>query len=53
MRRKGGGDLFLLGFSSMYDAIHGWMMGRMDGWMDMSRDEKNFMKNDHDVLYYT
>jgi hypothetical protein len=30
----------------MYDAIHGWMMRRMDGWM------KSFTKNDHDVLYY-
>jgi hypothetical protein len=28
-----GGYLFLLGFSSLYDAIHGWMMRRMDGWM--------------------
>jgi hypothetical protein len=33
-----GGYLFLLGFSSLYDAIHGWMTGRMDGWMDGSRD---------------
>jgi hypothetical protein len=31
---KGGGYLFLLGFSSLYAAIHGWMMGWMDGWMD-------------------
>jgi hypothetical protein len=23
--------LFLPGFSSLYDAIHGWMTGRMDG----------------------
>ncbi len=36
--------LFLPGFSSLYDAIHGWMTGRMDGWM------KSFTKNDHDVL---
>jgi hypothetical protein len=28
----GGGNLFLSGFSSLYDAIHGWMTGRMDGW---------------------
>jgi hypothetical protein len=35
-------------FSSLYDAIHGWMMRRMDG----SRDEKSFTKKDHDVLYY-
>ncbi len=27
-----GGYLFLLGFFSMYDAIHGWMTRRMDGW---------------------
>ncbi len=38
---RGGGYLFLPGFSSLYDAIHGWMTGRMDGrvtwchpWMD-------------------
>jgi hypothetical protein len=30
----GGANLFLLGFSSLYDAIHGWMMRRMDGWME-------------------
>jgi hypothetical protein len=28
---KRGGYLFLPGFSSLYDAIHGWMTGRMDG----------------------
>jgi hypothetical protein len=34
MRRGGGGGyLFLPRFSSMYDSIHEWMMGRMDGWM--------------------
>jgi hypothetical protein len=45
MRREGGGYLFLPGFSSLYDAIHGWMMGRMDGrvtwwhpWMDDGTD---------------
>ncbi len=27
-----GGYLFLPGFSSLYDAKHGWMMGRMDEW---------------------
>jgi hypothetical protein len=26
--------LFLSGFSSLYEAIHGWMMGRMDRWME-------------------
>jgi hypothetical protein len=36
MRRRGGGYLFLLGFSSLYDAIHGWMDG--------SNDEKNSRK---------
>jgi hypothetical protein len=41
-----GGYLFLLRFSSLYDAIHGWMTGQMDGWME------SFMKNDHDVFYY-
>ncbi len=30
MRRRGG-YLFLPGFSSLYDAIHGWMTRRMDG----------------------
>jgi hypothetical protein len=25
-----GGYLFLPGFSSLYDAIHGWMTGRME-----------------------
>jgi hypothetical protein len=43
MSRRGG-YLSLPGFSSLYDAIHGWMTGWMDG--------KSFMKNDHDVLYY-
>jgi hypothetical protein len=28
---EGGGYLFLPGFSSLYDAIHGWMTGGMDG----------------------
>jgi hypothetical protein len=32
MRRRAG-YLFLSGFSSMYDAIHGWMTRWMDGWM--------------------
>jgi hypothetical protein len=26
------GDLLLSGFSSLYDAIHGWMMRWMDEW---------------------
>ncbi len=30
--RKRGGYLFMSRFFSLYDAIHGWMMGRMDGW---------------------
>jgi hypothetical protein len=47
MRRKGD-YLFLSGFSSLYDDIHEWMTGQMDGWMD----GKSFTKNDHDVLYY-
>jgi hypothetical protein len=42
-RHMGGGYLFLPGFSSLYDAIHGWMTGWMDG---------KLHKNDHDVLYY-
>jgi hypothetical protein len=32
IRRERGGYLFLSGFSSLYDAIHGWMTRRMDGW---------------------
>jgi hypothetical protein len=39
-RRRG--YLFLRGFSSLYDAIHGWMMRWMDRWMDGSHDEKSF-----------
>jgi hypothetical protein len=35
-----GGYLFLPGFSSLYDAIHGWMMGRTDGWMDEKLHKK-------------
>jgi hypothetical protein len=27
---QGGGYLFLSGFSSLYDAIHGWVTRRMD-----------------------
>jgi hypothetical protein len=34
--------LFLAGFSSLYDAIHGWMTGRMD--------EKSFTTR-HPLLY--
>jgi len=36
---KGGGYLFLPRFFSLYDTIHGWMMGRMDGWMDESHEK--------------
>ncbi len=32
--RRGGCYLFLPGFSFLYDAIHGWMTGQMDGWKD-------------------
>ncbi len=38
----GGCYLFLPRFSSLYDAIHGWMTGQTDGWMDESPDEKSF-----------
>ncbi len=31
---EGGGYLFLPRFFSLYDAIHGWMTRRMDGWME-------------------
>jgi hypothetical protein len=37
MRR--GGVIYLLGFSSLYDAIHGWMTGRMDGRMNRSHEK--------------
>jgi len=33
MHKEEGGYLFLPGFSSLYDAIHGWMTGWMDGWV--------------------
>jgi hypothetical protein len=48
------GELFICArvFFFMYDAIHGWMTGWTDEWMDGSHDEKSFTKNDHDVLYY-
>jgi hypothetical protein len=36
---EGGGYLFLPGFFSLYDAIHGWMTRQMDGWMDGSREK--------------
>jgi hypothetical protein len=36
----------VLPLSPLYDAIHGWMTGRIDGWME------GFTKNDHEVLYY-
>jgi hypothetical protein len=42
--RRVEGYLVLPGFSSLYDAIHGWMTKRMDEWM------KSFTKNDHDIL---
>jgi hypothetical protein len=29
----GWGYFFLPGFSSLYDAMHGWMTGWTDGWM--------------------
>jgi hypothetical protein len=38
-----GGYLFLPGFSSLYEAILGWMTGRMDGWKKL---------HDHDILHY-
>ncbi len=37
---KRGDYLFLPGFSSLYDAIHGWMTGWMDGWWDEWMDGK-------------
>jgi hypothetical protein len=40
------GYLFLPGFFSLYDAIHGCMTRWMNGWME------SFTKNDRDVVYY-
>jgi hypothetical protein len=37
--RRGVGYLILPGFSSLYDAIHGWMTGRMDGWMEKASEK--------------
>jgi hypothetical protein len=31
--RRGRVIYFCQGFFLMYDAIHGWMMGQMDGWV--------------------
>jgi nitrate reductase alpha subunit len=36
-----GGYLFLSGFSSLYDCIHGWMTGQMDGWMKKASRKTN------------
>jgi hypothetical protein len=47
----GGGNLFLPGFSSLYDAIHGWMTGRMDGWKasrKMTTTSFTICNNTHD-----
>ncbi len=41
-----GGYLFPPGFSSLYDAIHGWMTGRMDGKLHKKRPQ-------HPLLYVT
>ncbi len=32
--RRGRDNLFLSGFFSLYDAIHGWMTERMNGWIE-------------------
>jgi hypothetical protein len=41
---EGGGYLFLPGFSSLYDAIHGWMTGRTDDGLQEKRPR-------HPLLY--
>ncbi len=50
MRKRRGGYLFILGFFSMYDAIHGWMMGQMmrqmDGWKKLHEKQPQ-----HPLLY--
>ncbi len=48
--RKGG--LFISAKVFFPVWCHPWMDDEMNGWMDGSRDEKTFTKNDHDVLYY-
>jgi hypothetical protein len=39
---------FCQGFLPLYDAIHGWMTGQMDGWMDGKLHEK---RPRHPLLY--
>jgi hypothetical protein len=51
MCREGESYLFLPGFFFPV-GWHPRMDDKMDGWMDGSRDEKSFTKNNHDVLYY-
>jgi hypothetical protein len=46
--RKGGVLFISARVFLLYEAIHGRMIGRMDGW---TGHVKNFTKNDHDVLY--
>jgi hypothetical protein len=38
--------LFLSGFSSLYDAIHGWMTGWIDGWKKLHEKQPR-----HPLLY--
>jgi hypothetical protein len=49
---EGGGGLFISARVFFPVWCHPWMDDRTNGWMDGSRDEKSFTKNDHDVLYY-
>jgi hypothetical protein len=48
---EGRGYLFLSGFSSLYDAIHGWMMRWMDGWMKKA-SRKTTTTSNAQVCYF-
>jgi hypothetical protein len=53
MRKGGGGGLFISAQVFFPVWCHPWMDDGTDGRMDGRVTWKNFMKNDHDVLYYT
>ncbi len=50
---KGGVIYFCQGFfPCMMASMDGWRDKQMDEWIDEPHDEKNFMKNNHNVFYY-
>jgi hypothetical protein len=51
MCKRGGGYLFLPGFPSLYDAIHGWMIGQMD--RQMGHVKKLHEKQPRCPLFYS